>query len=132
MSKLKASGVEDNVRGSKDGLVAIVVEGVVGVGSTGHVAGGGGGICSSIVYQVILGIEDILTQIVHRLAIVADAEFEVAWVVVVAIVVVTVANVVADVAHCLACSVVCEVSRIVLWGLCLQLHYQVHIAIIYA
>jgi len=125
-------GRDDNVGGSEDGLVAIAVEGVVGVGSAGHVAGGGGGICGGIMYQVILGIEDILTRIVHGLAIVADAKFEVAWVVVVAVVVVTVADVVADVTHCLACGVVCEVSRIVLWGLCLRLHYWVCIAIIYA
>ena len=132
MSKSKASGVEDDVGGREDGLVAIAAEGVVGVGGAGHIAGGGGGICGGIVYQVILGIEDILTRIVHGLAIVADAEFEVAWVVVAAIVVVTVADVVADVARCLACGVVCEVSRIVLWGLCLRVHYRVRIAIIYA
>ena len=131
MSKSKPSGVEDDVGGSEDGLVAIAVEGVVGVGGAGHVAGGDGGICSGIVYQVILGIGDILTWIVHGLAIVADAEFEVAWVVVAAVVVVTVADVVADVARCLACGVVCEVSRIVLWGLFLRLRYQVHIAIIH-
>ena len=131
MSESKPSGVEDDVGGSEDGLVAIAVEGVVGVGGAGHVAGGDGGICSGIVYQVILGIGDILTWIVHGLAIVADAEFVVAWVVVAAVVVVTVADVVADVARCLACGVVCEVSRIVLWGLFLRLRYRVRIAIIH-
>ena len=124
--------MEDNVGGSENGLVAIVVDGVVGVGGTGHVAGGGSGIGSRVVYQVILGIEGIPTQRVHGLAIVADAEFEVAWVVVAVAAVVTVANVIAVVARCLACSVVFEVSGTVLWGLCLQLHYRVHITIIYA
>ena len=42
--RVKGFRVEDDVRGSEDGLVAIVVEGVVCVGSAGHVAGGGGGI----------------------------------------------------------------------------------------
>ena len=51
--------------------------------------------------------------------------------VVAAIVVVTVADVVADVVRCLACGVVCEVSRIVLWGLFLRLRYRVRIAIIH-
>ena len=50
---------------------------MVGVGGAGHVAGGGG-----VVYQAILGIEGIPTRIVHGLANVADAKFEVAWVVV--------------------------------------------------
>ena len=124
--------MEDNVGGSENGLVAIVVDGVVGVGGTGHVAGGGSGIGSRVVYQVILGIEGIPTQRVHGLAIVADAEFEVAWVVVAVAAVVTVANVIAVVARCLACSVVFEVSGTVLWGLCLQLRYRVRITIIYA
>ena len=66
------------------------------------------------------------------LAIVADAEFEVAWVVVAVAAVVTVADVVAVVARCLACGVVFEVSGTVLWGLCLRLRYRVRIAIIYA
>jgi hypothetical protein len=34
--------VEDNIRGSEDGLVTIVVKCVVHVGSAGHIAGGGG------------------------------------------------------------------------------------------
>jgi len=42
--------VGDDVRGSEDNLVAIAVEGVVGVGGAGHLAGGGGGIGSDIVY----------------------------------------------------------------------------------
>ena len=53
LSESKASGVESNVGGSEDILVAIVVEGVVGVGGAGHVASGGGGICGSIVCQHI-------------------------------------------------------------------------------
>jgi len=40
--------------GSEDGLVAITIEGVVGVSSTGHIVGGGGGIGGSIVYWAIL------------------------------------------------------------------------------
>jgi len=124
--------VEDNVGGSENGLVAIAVDGVVGIGGAGHVAGGGGGIGSGIMYRVILGIEGIPTQRVHGLAIVADAEFEVAWVVVAVAAVVTVADVVAVVVGCLACGVVFEVSGTVLWGLCLQLRYWVHITIIYA
>jgi len=75
LSKSKASGVEDdvrgreddiggreddvrgrddNIRGSEDGLVTIMVEGVVGVSGTGHIASGGSGICSSIVYLFYL------------------------------------------------------------------------------
>jgi len=42
--------VGDNIGGSEDNLVVIVVEGVVGVGGAGHLAGGGGGIGSDIVY----------------------------------------------------------------------------------
>ena len=42
--RVKGFRVEDDVRGSEDGLVAIAVEGVVRVGGAGHVAGGGGGI----------------------------------------------------------------------------------------
>ena len=92
----------DDVGGSEDCLVVITVEGVVGVGGAGHLAGGGGGIGSDIVYQAIPSIEGIPTQIVHGLAIVADAKFEVAWVFVTVAAVVTVANVVA-VCHALSC-----------------------------
>lgn len=42
--RVKGFGVEDNVGGSEDSLVAIAVEGVVRVGSAGHVAAAGGGI----------------------------------------------------------------------------------------
>jgi hypothetical protein len=42
--QVKGFGVEDNVRGSEDSLVAIVVEGVVCVGSAEHIADGGGDI----------------------------------------------------------------------------------------
>ena len=111
--------------GSEDGLVAIAVEGVVGVGGAGHVVGGGGGIDGGIVYRAILGIEGIPTRVVP---VVADAEFKVAWVVVA----VASANVVADVVHWLACGVIFEVSKTVLWGLCLRLRYWLRIAIIYA
>ena len=103
----------------------IMVEGVVGVGSAGHVVGGGGGIDGGIVYRAILGIEGIPTRVVP---VVADAKFEVAW----GVVAVTGANVVADVVRWLACGVIFEVSKTVLWGLCLRLHYRLHIAIIYA
>jgi hypothetical protein len=41
--QVKGFGVEDNVGGSKDGLVAITVERVIHVGGVGHIAGGGGG-----------------------------------------------------------------------------------------
>jgi hypothetical protein len=44
--QVKGFGVEDNVRGSEDSLVAIMVKGVVCVGGAGHVADGGGGIGS--------------------------------------------------------------------------------------
>ena len=132
--RVKGFGVEDDVGGSEDGLVVITVEGVVGVGSAGHrdVAGSGGGIGDGVVFRAILSIEGIPARIVHGLAIVADAEFEVAWVVVVVAAMVTVADVVAIVARCLACGVVFEVSGTVLWGLCLRLRYLVRIAIIYA
>ena len=46
--------VEDDVGDSENGLLAIAVEGVVGVGGGGHVSGGGSGIGGGVVYQVIL------------------------------------------------------------------------------
>ena len=85
----------DDVRGSEDCLVTITVEGVVGVSSAGHLAGGGGGIGSDIVYQATPSIEGIPTRIVHGLAIITDAKFKVAWVFVTVAAVVTVANVIA-------------------------------------
>jgi len=93
--RVEGFGVGDDVGGSEDNLVAIAVEGVVGVSGAGHLAGGGGGIGSDIVYRAIPSIEGIPTRIVHGLAIVADAKFEVAWVFVMVAAVVTVANVVA-------------------------------------
>ena len=108
-------------RGSEDSLVAIAVEGVVGVSGAGHIVGGGGGIDGGVVYQAILSIEGIPTWVVP---VVANAKFKVTWVVVV------VAG--ANVVRWLACSVVFEVSKTVLWGLCLRLRYRLHIAIIYA
>jgi len=113
--------------GSEDSLVAIALEGVVGVSSAGHI-GGGGGIGGSVVYRAILGIEGIPTRVVQGLAIVTDAEFKVAWVVVVVAAVVAGADVIADVVRC----VVFEASGTVLWGLCLRLRYQLRIIIIYA
>ena len=65
-------------------------------------------------------------------AIVTDAKFEVAWVVVAIAAVVRVANVVAVVTRCRACSVVFEVSGTVLWGLFLRLRYRVRITVIHA
>ena len=105
--QVKGFGVGDDIGGSEDNLVAIAVEGVVGVSSTGHLAGGGSGIGSDIMYRAIPSIEGIPTQIVHGLAIVADTKFEVAWVFVTVAAVVTVANVVA---------VCCALS-------CLQCHF---------
>jgi len=113
--------------GSEDSLVAIALEGVVGVSSAGHV-GGGGGIGGGVMYQAILGIEGIPTWVVQGLAIVADAKFEVAWVVVMVTAVVAGADVIADV----TCCVVFEASGTVLWGLCLRLRYRLCIIIIYA
>jgi len=104
--RVEGFGVRDDVGGCEDGLVAIVVEGVVNVGGAGHLAGGGGGIGGVVVYRAILGIEGISTQTVHGLAIVTDAGFEVAWVVVAVAAVITVADVIADVARCLACGLV--------------------------
>ena len=105
---------------------------MVGVSSAGNVVGGGSGIGGGIVYQATLGIGGIPARIIHGLAIVADAEFKVAWVVVAVAAVVTGADVVAAVVHCPACGVVFEVSGTVLWGLCLRLRYRHRIAIIYA
>ena len=85
----------DDIGGSEDSLVAIAVEGVVGVSGAGHLASGGSGIGSDIVYRAIPSIEGIPTRIVYGLAIVADAKFKVAWVFVTVAAVVTVANVIA-------------------------------------
>jgi len=56
---------EDDIGGSEDSPVAIAVEGVVGVGGAGYIAGGGSGIGGGAMYRAILGIESIPTRIVH-------------------------------------------------------------------
>ena len=64
-SRRLRSGVD--VGGNEDGLVATVVEGVVGV------AGGVGAIGGGVVYRAILGIEGIPTRIVHGLIITSSS-----------------------------------------------------------
>jgi hypothetical protein len=85
-----------------------------------------------IVYQAILGIEGIPTQIIHRLAIFTNAKSDLAWIVVAVAAMVAVVGVVAVIACCLAYGVVLDVYGTVLWDLCFWLCYQVRIAIIYA
>jgi hypothetical protein len=72
-----------------------------------------------IMYQAILGIKGIPTQIVHRPAIFANAKSEVTWVVVAVTAVVTVVDVIAVITCCLICGVTFEVPGTFLWGLCL-------------
>ena len=48
--QVKGFRVGDDVGGSEDNLVTIMVEGVVGISGAGHLAGGGGGIGSNIMY----------------------------------------------------------------------------------
>jgi len=58
-----------DVRGHEDGLVAIAVVTAVGVGDVGHVAAATGSTVAIIAYQAVLVVEDVSTQIVHKLAV---------------------------------------------------------------
>jgi hypothetical protein len=62
-----------------------------------------------VMYQAILSIEGIPTQIIHRLAIFTNAKSDLAWIVVAVAAVVAVVGVVAVITRCLACGVILDV-----------------------
>ena len=81
----------------------VAVEAVLDIGGGAeHVVAAVAGIGGVVaVHRAILGLEGVPSRVIHDHAVVADAEVEVAWVVVV----VAVAGVVAVVARSLACSI---------------------------
>jgi hypothetical protein len=85
-----------------------------------------------IMYQAILSIEGIPTRIIYGLAIFTNAKSNLAWIVVAVAAMVAVVGVIAVITCCLACGVILDIYRTVLWDLCFWLCYWVYIAIIYA
>jgi hypothetical protein len=125
LHEIKGRGVD--VRGWRDGLVAVVVEIEVGIGIAGCVVAAAADTVTIVARRDVLDAENYAAWIVHELAVIADARAEasrVAWVVVTEV---AIAGASAVIARCLTCGVAVGVVESVVWDLHLQLRDCVRI-----
>jgi hypothetical protein len=131
LHEIRGRGVD--VRGWRDGLVAVAVKIEVGIGVARRVvaaAAATAGTVTVVARRDVLDVESDAAWIVHELAVVADAGAEasrVAWVVAEMVTEVAVADAFAVIARCLACGVAVGVVETVGRGLHLRLRDRVRI-----
>jgi hypothetical protein len=128
LHKIKGRGVD--VRGWRDGLVAVMVEIEVGVSIAGCVVAAAADTVTIITCQDILDAENYATWIVHKLVVIADARAEasqVTWVVAEVVTKVAVVSAITVIACCLACVVTIGDVETVGRGLHLRLHDHIRI-----
>jgi hypothetical protein len=117
-----------DVRGWRDGLVAVAVKIEVGISITGCIVAAAADTVTIVTRRDVLDAENYATWIVHKLAAITDARAEasqVTWVVAEMVTEVTVASAFTVIACCLACGVTVGVVETVGSGLHLWLRNRI-------